>query len=29
MDEPTETEQTIFFILSVVAICVVVYMMFN
>lgn len=29
MDEPTEKEQTIFFILSVVAICVVAYMMFN
>lgn len=29
MDEPTETEQTIFFILCVVAICVAAYMMFN
>lgn len=29
MDEPTEKEQTIFFIFCVVAICVVAYMMFN
>ena len=29
MDEPTEKEQTIFFILCVVTICVVAYMMFN
>lgn len=29
MDEPTEKEHTIFFILCVVAICVVAYMMFN
>lgn len=29
MDEPTEKEQTIFFILCIVAICVVAYMMFN